>query len=533
MYLKHNVKLAPYIWNWYAWSHLISPHTAAMNITDRHIKIMESFVDYPDMHYEAIHSKKMIGGPFINLNPVMKREISKLLDKTKEQCRRLMQLSQDIKEFDLFIQNNSNGKSLEELYISLPSSLKGLVELTYDTHNHPNVRFIEPLIYKKYFSNNDHTIILSEVINDDRPFCLSTPHISSDDILELEIPFSDLRIDSLMRMKTMPGNFSELAEILNISSEKLPLFKRLFTEKSIHKDDVKFCSSGVRVRYFGHACVFIQTESVNILIDPILGYDYDGKQCDRFTYLDLPEVIDYVVITHNHQDHILLEVLLQLRHRIKNIIIPACNDGSLTDPSMKLMLKYLGFKNVITLNSFEDIDLNDETKISALPFLGEHGDLDIRSKNAYYMKVYDLSLIFLADSNNLDPNLYEHIFDYTGPVDMLFIGMECVGAPVSWLYGPMFSKNLSREHDQSRRLSGSDFKKALDIISKSNCKEVNIYAMGMEPWLSYIMAVDYTQDSIPMIESDKLVSHCKAIGLPAERLYGKKEWVFPDGKYNT
>ena len=56
MYLKHNVKLAPYIWQWYAWSHLIAPHTAATNIVSRHMEIMKSFIDYPEMHFEAINT---------------------------------------------------------------------------------------------------------------------------------------------------------------------------------------------------------------------------------------------------------------------------------------------------------------------------------------------------------------------------------------------------------------------------------------------------------------------------------------------
>src|ERR1700722_7769797 len=113
MYLKHNVKLAPYIWNWYAWSHLIPPHTAAMNVVERHIKIMESFIEFPDLHFEAINSKGMIGGPFINLPPNKKDNIISLLDETKKQCAKLIDVNSAIKEFDLFLQSNAVGASLE------------------------------------------------------------------------------------------------------------------------------------------------------------------------------------------------------------------------------------------------------------------------------------------------------------------------------------------------------------------------------------------------------------------------------------
>ena len=52
------------------------------------------------------------------------------------------------------------------------------------------------------------------------------------------------------------------------------------------------------------------------LFDPVLSYTYESEIA-RYTYADLPDHIDYVVITHNHQDHILLETLLQfLRRRL-------------------------------------------------------------------------------------------------------------------------------------------------------------------------------------------------------------------------
>ena len=264
----------------------------------------------------------------------------------------------------------------------------------------------------------------------------------------------------------------------------------------------------------------------------MLGYNYDGQQTDRFTYLDLPETLDYVLITHNHQDHFLFEVLLQLRHRIKNIIVPASNTGSILDPSMKLILQNLGFSNIIVTSEFDEICIGSGEKITMLPFLGEHGDLDIRSKLAYHVQLCDLKFIFLADSNNLDAQLYDYIFDYIGLVDMLFIGMECVGAPISWLYGPQFSKPLSRDNDRSRRLSGSNHNKAWEIVKRSGCKEICVYAMGMEPWLNYIMAVDYKPDSLPIIESEKLVGHCHEHNIKAERLFGKREWLFPNGNYS-
>src|SRR5258708_19990265 len=67
LYLRPNVVLEPLIDKWYAWSHLISPATAAMNIVGRHLTIMESFLLAPNIHAEAVLNPKMRGGPFMDL----------------------------------------------------------------------------------------------------------------------------------------------------------------------------------------------------------------------------------------------------------------------------------------------------------------------------------------------------------------------------------------------------------------------------------------------------------------------------------
>ncbi len=61
----------------------------------------------------------------------------------------------------------------------------------------------------------------------------------------------------------------------------------------------------------------------------------------------------------------------------------------------------------------------------------------------------------MADSRIMELVLYRHIQQETGNLDVMFLGMECDGAPLSWLYGPLLTKKLSRDQDNSRRLAGS------------------------------------------------------------------------------
>jgi hypothetical protein len=133
------------------------------------------------------------------------------------------------------------------------------------------------------------------------------------------------------------------------------------------------------------------------------------------------------------------------------------------------------------------------------------------------------SLLFAADSCNIEPRLYEHLHRDLGDVDALFLGMECDGAPLSWLYGPLLTERLDRAMDESRRLAGSNCEQGMKIVDCLNCLEVYVYAMGQEPWLNYIMSIKYTDQSRPIVESNRLVKTCQERGIRAERLFGEKE----------
>jgi hypothetical protein len=104
--------------------------------------------------------------------------------------------------------------------------------------------------------------------------------------------------------------------------------------------------------------------------------------------------------------------------------------------------------------------------------------------------------------------------------------MECEGAPLTWVYGSVLLKAVNRKMDQTRRLSGSDYQRGSELLTSLECKHVYVYAMGQEPWLSYITSIEYTDQSKPIVESNKLVEFCRNLGLVTERLYGTKDIVF-------
>jgi len=83
------------------------------------------------------------------------------------------------------------------------------------------------------------------------------------------------------------------------------------------------------VVWLGHSSYFLQLGGKRILIDPVLSSHtgpvpfiykaFDGKY--PFSTATLPD-IDYVLISHDHWDHLDFETLTALRTRIKAVIVP-------------------------------------------------------------------------------------------------------------------------------------------------------------------------------------------------------------------
>jgi len=523
-YLKPSIKAEPLIWQWYAWSYLIPPHTAGCNILDRHIRIMQSYIQAPQVHEQAVKNPKFLGGPFIDLVGNQSDAIKELLELTQKDCHHLISVAKALKEWDRVLQTEAVGDSLENLYTRIPDQIKGLIELVYDTHNHPSIRLVEALFYKKYYTTQNQCIALSDTTTDYRPFVLSTPRLKKETEVYLKLGFDDERLDALFSMRSLPKKYGEIREAFNISPTEEALMKTFFTEVPPELPESKhYTGDGVRLRYFGHACVLIQSDSTSILIDPVISYKFDSN-LPRYTFEDLPDKIDYVLVTHNHQDHVLLETLIQLRHKVEHVVFPNSQKGSLIDPSLRLILKTLGFRSLVGLDDFESLSIPNG-EITGLPFFGEHSDLNIQTKLAHFIMLKGRRFIFAADSNNIDDRLYDYIFEFIGSIDILFLGMECDGAPLSWLYGALLTDPIKRSYDNNRTLSGSNCEKAWSIVKKSKCKQTYIYAMGQEPWLNHIMALKYSENSLQIIESNKLIDKCRESGIAAERLYGKKEWV--------
>jgi L-ascorbate metabolism protein UlaG (beta-lactamase superfamily) len=524
LYLKQNVAVEPLYNQWYAWWYLMAPATAPLYVAHHHLKVMESFVANPAIHVAALKNPALAGGPYLNYGVERASEVKELLERTRKEKAASIQFAQALAELDKLLAP-ANGFSLEELYKKVPDVLQGYVELTYDLNNRASARFFESLLYRSpHYKEDSQSLSFRLLAGDARPYVFSTPRLDSDrDTLHVHLPFRHEALDRLYAMRRTPGPVEPLREAMGIGAKDAELFASFFTDQA-PRPAPRYDGDGVRVRYFGHACVLIETRDVSILTDPVVSYDFP-TELPRYTHADLPEKIDYVLITHGHADHLMFEPLLQLRQRIGTIVVPVSNGGTLADPSLKLMLNALGFKRVVALSELESLEVPDGS-ITGVPFIGEHADLNIQAKLAHLVRLKGCSLLMAADSNALEPRMYDHVHAAVGDIDVLFLGMESEGGPLSWMYGPMMPTPLARKMDQSRRLNGSNAARGIELVRRLNPKQVHIYAMGQEPWMGHVMAMGYHENSPQLIEARKLIAWCQERSITATQPYVQAELFF-------
>jgi L-ascorbate metabolism protein UlaG (beta-lactamase superfamily) len=111
--------------------------------------------------------------------------------------------------------------------------------------------------------------------------------------------------------------------------------------------------------WFGHSSYYIQLDGKRILVDPVFSGNaspipetvvaFNGT--DRYKVEDLPD-IDYLIISHDHYDHVDYETLIKLRDKTKKVI---CGLGVGAD------FEAWGYKldNILEKDWDETIDFGD------------------------------------------------------------------------------------------------------------------------------------------------------------------------------
>jgi L-ascorbate metabolism protein UlaG (beta-lactamase superfamily) len=520
-FLRPDVIIEPLVDGFYAWLLAMAPVQAAMNLAFVQVPLLQSYLQSPQVHINASHNPELRGGFFVDIEEARSGEVRDLLDSIKRDRVPMLDFAAAVAEGEDIVRQGATGFDLTPLYPKLPSALSGLVEIAYDTSNQPSLRFIEPLVYESnVYTEDRQSVQLSLETGVERPFILSTPRLKSPDVLDLHIPFRHPWLQELFRSRVYGTTLGKLGELLDLGAPEATMLNGMLADQPDLAAD-RHIEAGGRIRYFGHACLVMQTPQGAVVTDPWVSTD--ASATGRFTYRDLPDHIDLVLISHGHQDHIVLETLLALRGRIGAVVVPRSSRGNIADPSLALYLRHLGLP-VVEVDDFSEVEFPGG-KVTATPFLGEHADLDIRAKSTYCVQFAGRTVFVGADSSGIDPGLYRYIRGHVGQVDMAFLGMECAGAPLTWLYGALITMPVTKKMSDSRTLSGSNAAQAAAITTELGAGEAYVYAMGEEDWLTgHVMAITYNENSYQMKQINEFMTWCADHGIKSDHLYGQGEW---------
>lgn len=105
-----------------------------------------------------------------------------------------------------------------------------------------------------------------------------------------------------------------------VPTQALPTVKTNLLALNPHQDVVI---------WLGHSAYYIQLAGKRILIDPVLSdhaapFSFLVKAFKGTTFYqakDIPE-IDYLLISHDHYDHLDYETVTQLKDKVKNVVVP-------------------------------------------------------------------------------------------------------------------------------------------------------------------------------------------------------------------
>jgi len=158
--------------------------------------------------------------------------------------------------------------------------------------------------------------------------------------------------------------------------------------------------------WFGHSSYFIQVDGKKILVDPIFSGSASPlpfgigmkafRGTDRYTTADMPD-IDYLIITHDHWDHLDYDTIINLKSKVKKIICPL---------GVGEHLEYWGFGiDMIIENDWYEVNKLDKNwQIHALPTRHFSGRTFIRNKSLWssFMLETGIHNIYIGGDSGYD-----------------------------------------------------------------------------------------------------------------------------------
>ncbi len=209
-----------------------------------------------------------------------------------------------------------------------------------------------------------------------------------------------------------------MREFFKKHPDTAPTKKLPFVKTDLNKLD----SRQPVIVWFGHSSYLLRIENKNILVDPVLSGNaaplsfmvkaFPGA--NEYKAEDMPP-IDYLVLTHDHYDHLDFKTIRKLRNKVGKVF---CSLG------ISAHLRYWGIEeNKITeLDWWDSIQLDDAIKLTAAPARHFSGRGIKRGQSLWSSFIIKTSNdnIYLGGDSGYDTH-FKEIGNKFGPFDLAIL----------------------------------------------------------------------------------------------------------------
>jgi L-ascorbate metabolism protein UlaG (beta-lactamase superfamily) len=200
------------------------------------------------------------------------------------------------------------------------------------------------------------------------------------------------------------------------------------------KTDLKsYYSAKPSIIWFGHSSYLIHADGINILVDPVFSgyaspfsfYIKAFKGADVYKVADFPP-IDWIILTHNHYDHLDYGTLRALSQKTKAYIMPLAVSKDVKGLNIKQ-------EQITELNWWQSMELNQGITITATParhFSGRGMRRNLSLWTSYVLQINGYK-IFIGGDSGYDQH-FKEIGNQYGPFDIALL--ECGQYNKMWPY---------------------------------------------------------------------------------------------------
>ncbi|WP_394660633.1 MBL fold metallo-hydrolase [uncultured Chryseobacterium sp.] len=200
--------------------------------------------------------------------------------------------------------------------------------------------------------------------------------------------------------------------------KKNPLLKPLKNIPSIHTDLNALPRDQDVFVWLGHSSYYIKTDGISLLVDPVLSpygspFKFFNKAfngADIYRPGDIPD-LDYLVITHDHYDHLDYPTVKAIKNKVSKVILPL---------GVGAHLERWGYQpeQLIEEEWGSEVNLKNDLKITFTParhFSGRKAKRNVTLWTSYVLQTPTRKL-FLGGDSGYDTH-FKTIGEQYGPFD--------------------------------------------------------------------------------------------------------------------